>query len=229
VGLTYITKATCKFRRKKTARFGRKTGGCRKLFTILFRGFSIFRGFYCCKPLVFSDQRRGGGSKKNQAKKPTVGFWSFGAYGRIFIVRMKKVMQAIEGEAVARQRDCRCASVKKGLKFWHGTIPLFPAEASMTKQNFGFALRGGRRSLSKGSIGAAARAVLAGSTSDSHKSLIFNLDLRKSLIFKERLMQVVDFHDIFRYFPIFLTLFYKWQIHAWRFSEMGLWPERREL
>jgi len=41
------------------------------------------------------------------------------------------------------------------------------------------------------------------------KSLIFNLDLRKSLIFKLGLTQVVDLHDIFRYFQCFSG-------HVWR-------------
>jgi hypothetical protein len=59
-------------------------------------------------------------------------------------------------------------------------------------------------------------ASIDGSASNGCKSLIFNLDLCKSLISKLGLMQVVDFHVIFRYFPIFLMLFRGWGKHAWR-------------
>jgi hypothetical protein len=53
------------------------------------------------------------------------------------------------------------------------------------------------------------------------KSLIFKLQLRKSLISKPGLTQVVDFHVIFRYFQLVLMLFCECEKYAWR----GSWPE----
>jgi len=182
-------------------RFGRKTGVVPKLFTIFFRGFSIFRGFYGCKPLSFSDKRRAEHPQKNHTQKPTVGFCCLGAYGRIFNVRMKKDVKVFEGEAVARPRGCHRASVKKGLKFWNETAPLFSEKATMP--NIGCSRPVWRRSWPDGLMGVDSRASLVFSTSISRKSLIFNVQLRKPLISKPGLTQVVDFHDIFRYFSCF--------------------------
>jgi hypothetical protein len=51
IPLKTTTKATYKFSGFKTARFGRKTGGLPKLFTILFCIFVVFGDFYDWKPL----------------------------------------------------------------------------------------------------------------------------------------------------------------------------------
>jgi hypothetical protein len=182
-------------------RFGRKTRGRRKLFTIFFHGFSIFHVFCRHKLLHFRDKCRAEHPQKNHTKKPTVGFCCFGAYGRIFNVRMKKDMKVFEGEAVARPRDYYYyASMKNGLKFWNETAPLFSEKAPTTMPNVGCSRPVWRRSWPDGLMGVDSRPSLAFSTFSSRKSLIFNLDQRKSLIFKHDFMQVVDFHDIFRYF-----------------------------
>jgi hypothetical protein len=180
-----------------------KTGAGRKLFTILFCVFLFFCGFFRHKPLSFSKKRRADHPQKNHTQKPTVGFWCLGAYGRIFGVRMKKDMKVFEGEAVARPRGCHRASVKKGLKFWDETAALFSEKTPTTMPKVGCSRPVWRRSWLEGLIGVDRRASLAFSTSRSRKSLIFNVQLRKSLISKPGLTQVVDFHDIFRYFSCF--------------------------
>jgi hypothetical protein len=58
-------------------RFGRKTGGEGKLFTILFCIFRVFQDFFIGKPLRIKKKRRAGPSKKNHTRKPTVGFCRF--------------------------------------------------------------------------------------------------------------------------------------------------------
>jgi hypothetical protein len=210
--------------------FGRKTGGGRKLFAIFFRCFSIFRAFFRHKLLPFRDKRRDDHPQKNHTKKPTVGFWCFGAYGMIFSVRMKKDMKVFEGEAVARPRDYYYASMKKGLKFWNETAPLFSEKAPTTMPNVGCSRPVWRRSWPDGLMGVDSRASLAFSTSSSRKSLIFRLDLRKSLIFKPGLTQVVDFHDFSRFFQIVAAISHAFlqmgktclAVGPWR----GLWAIR---
>ena len=57
--------AACKFRRSKSARFGRKTGVPRELFCVFARVFPFFRDFFRRIQLPFNDIRRSDPSKKN--------------------------------------------------------------------------------------------------------------------------------------------------------------------
>jgi hypothetical protein len=64
------------------------------------------------------------------------------------------------------------------------------------------------------------------------KSLISRIALRKSLISRIGLMQVVDFHVIFRYFQLFLACFYAkaWQATGWLpLKESGIIPSSRAI
>jgi hypothetical protein len=64
-------------------RFGRKTGVGRAEKTLFFAFFHFFV-FYCvCKLLAGKIFRRMRGSKKNRAKKPTVGFLFLRACGNL--------------------------------------------------------------------------------------------------------------------------------------------------
>jgi hypothetical protein len=226
VALTCTTKVTCKFRFKKKLRFGRKTGGRDKLFTILFRVFSFLCGFLRHKPLYFSDKRRADHPQKNHTKKPTVGFWCFGAYGKIFNVRMKKDRKVIEGEAVARQGngnrewtqtdanlDYGCLAALKRSNAGVGSCPALKERSK--KGCVGRDTKHGGRSVSAAlrrdkadrapngldfATWVSPLASFGRWAGNFCKLLIFNLYLRKSLIFNEHLTQVVDFHDIFRYF-----------------------------
>jgi hypothetical protein len=55
-------------------RFGRKTGGPRLKKTFYFGFFLFFGELVPCKPLIFRNFHILDPSKKNRAKKPTVGF-----------------------------------------------------------------------------------------------------------------------------------------------------------
>jgi hypothetical protein len=178
--------------------------------------------------LPFSDKRRSKPSPKNHTKKPTVGFCCFDAYGKIFSVRMKKDMQAIEGEAVARQvhRNRKWTQMTANLDSGGLAAPK-RREAGMTSRSaqgkkddrdmFGGtpttaddpsplcfdATRTSALPKELESEHGHQCASMGGSAFNGCKSLIFNLTLRKSLICKPGLTQVVDFHDIFRYFRYF--------------------------
>jgi hypothetical protein len=182
--------------------------------------------------LPFNDKRRADPPKKNHAKKPTVGFWCFDAYDRIFNVRLEKDRQGSEGEVVVRQVNCNrkgtqiAANLDRGRlaapKRWDADIVC----RSALKEGSGEcgvpqdADHGGRtvriiqERPARGADRAPQRIGLRtwvskdGSTFISRKSLIFNPKLRKSLISKPSLTQVVDFHDIFRYFQLFPMLFW---------------------
>jgi hypothetical protein len=209
--------------------FGRKTGGGSKLFTILFCVFSIFRGFCRRKLLPFKDKRRTDLSQINHTKKPTVGFWCFGSYGRIFSVRMKKAMQVLVSKSVARQSkgnrewtqidanlDCGCLATLKRKDAVIGPCPALkersrPRVVGQDPNDGGrsvsAALRRDKADRASNGLGfrtgVPRLASLDRCAGNFRKSLIFSLDLRKSLIFNLRLMQVVDFSDIFRYFSCF--------------------------
>jgi hypothetical protein len=50
--------------------------------------------------------------QKNHTKKPTVGFLVFGVSGKIFIVKVEKHTDRVEGEQVARQANCNRESTR---------------------------------------------------------------------------------------------------------------------
>jgi hypothetical protein len=146
-------------------------------------------------------------------------------------MRIENDMDDVEGEAVARQGNRNCESTQMAAN-WDGGGLAAPkrGEAGMTsrsaqrKKDTDRDVFGGtpttaddpsplRFDATRTSAlpkelesGHGHRcASMGGSAFNGCKSLIFNLTLRKSLIFKIGLTQVVDFHDIFRYFSCFFT------------------------
>ena len=119
--------------------------------------------------------RRARPSEKNHTKKPTVGFLIFGRYGKIFNVKVKKHTECVECESFARQVE-------------QNRPPSFPTtarQADSTRMTAPPTDRISKHSRSFAPIGNSAR---------------FNFHSRNSLISRIGLLQVVDFHDIFRYF-----------------------------
>jgi hypothetical protein len=173
---------------------GRKTTIGAQQNDILFCDFPVFRAFLCRKPLSVRIFQRGGPFQKNHTKKPTVGFWCFGCYGRIFIVKVEKHTEHIEGQPVASlpldgspHRLIRAIHVIRGsLQKWDHGLHRF----------HGLAARSGPSNLGKPNAFLKLRALRAfrGETP---------LRLRPSWMTMIRLMQVVDFHDIFTYFSWF--------------------------
>lgn len=178
-------------------------------------------------------------------------------------------MKAIEGEAVAGQvnhnrawtqmdanLDCGCLAALKRKDAVIGSCPALK-EGSRKGSVRREAIHGSRcvaaafrrDKADRGSnqldfgTGAPRLASLGDVPDNFRKSLIFNLDLRKSLIFNLGLTQVVDFHVIFRYFPIvadisnaFLRMRKTRLAQRRRFArpsteslkrETRLWPRRR--
>jgi hypothetical protein len=185
-------------------RFGRKTGVRAKQNDTFFRVFAIFEVFLCCKPLPGRNYHRFMLSQKNHTKKPTVGFLLFGASGKIFIVIVEKHTDRVEGKAVAISRLGKAphrlirvirairGSLRKldhGLHGFHGLVPARPWLNSVMpgRTVAGQSNRGRPNTFSK----LRALRALCGET---------KLRSRNSLICRIGLTQVVDFHDIFRYF-----------------------------
>jgi hypothetical protein len=103
------------------------------------------------------------------------------------MMRIEKDRKALAGEAVARQRCSHRVWSKRSLKFWKSDRPDLCGKGSHKRsKNLGCALRGRRQSLAKVLIGELV--FLTCSMPNSRKSLIFSLDLRKSLIFKHDLV-----------------------------------------
>ena len=175
-------------------RFGRKTGVRAKQNDTFFRVFAIFEVFLCCKPLPGRNYHRFMLSQKNHTKKPTVGFLLFGASGKIFTMIVNEYMDSVEGESV---------TISRLNKAPHRLIRTIRV------------VRGSLQKLDHGLHGFHELAAVSGQSNRGRSSIFLKLRAlrgetklrsRKSLTTRIGLTQVVDFHDIFRYFSHVLML-----------------------
>jgi hypothetical protein len=136
--------------------------------------------------------QRAGPLQKNHAKKPTVGFLVLGAFGKIFIVKVEKYTEHIEGESVASVRIANSSHrfisairvIRGSLQTWDHGLHRFHGLAAIS----------GPSNLGRPNAFLKLRARARGET---------KLRLRPSWMTMIRLMQVVDFHYIFTYFSWF--------------------------